>query len=272
MNKRTPSLRGEVLEADTTGPAVERIGTGISMFVPVDSRESSWSARSRLPRSVSLSRNRTERMVQQWHPLKELLRKEYLEAQEREHLLYKLAHICTTMIRDNRRVVRGVARALEGSLVAAPTDPTHIQRYFGDLKGCRAVDELVSIVTGGVSVNAVTAGADLERASQYGNHRNVSEHLPAVWKKTGEDVRRQKWEDVRRQKRLVILKSAAYVIPNLRVSQLVAVVTHKVRIINDLSFDEESRDKKGGWNRHTDPDTVPQCLCALRCPSFSPNS
>ena len=69
-------------------------------------------------------------------------------------------------------------------------------------------------------------------------------------------------EDVRHQKRLVIQKSAAHDIPNLRVYPLAAVVTHKVRIINYLSFDVQRREKKGGLNGDTDPDTVPQCLCA----------
>ena len=32
MDKRTPSLRGEVLGADTTGPAVARVGTRVSTF------------------------------------------------------------------------------------------------------------------------------------------------------------------------------------------------------------------------------------------------
>ena len=36
------------------------------------------------------------------------------------------------------------------------------------MKGFGAVDELVSIVTGGIPVNAVMSGVDLERALQYG--------------------------------------------------------------------------------------------------------
>ena len=48
-----------------------------------------------------------------------------------------------------------VARAVGGCLVAPPIDPIHIQRYFGDLKGFGAVDELVSIVAGDVPVEAV---------------------------------------------------------------------------------------------------------------------
>ena len=109
-------------------------------------------------------------------------------------------------------------------------------------------------------MNAVATGADLERALQCGNHGSVTEHLPAIWEKIGGDVRRQKC--------LVIQKSAAHEIPNLRVSPLAAAVTHKVRIINDLSFDVQSREKKGGLNGDTDPDIVPQCLCAESLPKF----
>ena len=47
-----------------------------------------------------------------------------------------------------------------------------------------------------------------------------------------------------------------------------AVVTHKVRLIKDLSLDVQSREKKGGLNGDTDPDTVPQCLCAEALPCF----
>ena len=51
---------------------------------------------------------------------------------------------------------------------------------------------------------------------------------------------------------------------------MAAVVTHKVRIINDFSFAEQSREKKGELNRDTDPinNTVPQCLCAQALPKF----
>ena len=55
---------------------------------------------------------------------------------------------------------------------------------------------------------------------------------------------------------------------SLRMPPLAAVVTHKVRIINDLSFDEQRQGEKGGLNGDTDPDTVPQCLCAHALPKF----
>ena len=179
---------------------------------------------------------------------------------EREVLLYTIANICTTMMRDKRGVVADVPRAIGGSLVAPTIDPVHTQRYFGDLKGFGAVDELVMIVTGGVPAHAAATGVDLERALQYENHPSVNQHLPAVWKKLREDVRGQKSLDIQ--------KSAAQETPKLRVSLVAAVVTHRVRIINDLSFDEQSRGKKGGLNGATDPDNVPQCLCAHALPKF----
>ena len=66
----------------------------------------------------------------------------------------------------------------------------------------------------------------------------------------------------------MIRKEAAHEIPGLRVSPLGAVVTHKVRIINDFSFEAQSEGAKGGLNADTDPDTVPQCLRAEALPKF----
>ena len=109
-------------------------------------------------------------------------------------------------------------------------------------------------------MNGVTMGANFYRALQYGNYRSVTEHLPTLWKKLGGNVRRQKC--------LVIQKLAVYKISNLRVSSLAAVVTYKVRIINDSSFDEQSRQKKGVLNENADSDTVPQCPCALALTKF----
>ena len=65
------------------------------------------------------------------------------------------------------------------------------------------------------------------------NHPSATEHLPAIWKRIGEDVRRQKY--------LVTQKSAAHEIRNLRLSSFGAAVTHKARIFNDFSFAEQGR-------------------------------
>ena len=103
-------------------------------------------------------------MVQQWQSENEKPGKDDFDVREREHGYYTLANICTTMTREKRGIVDDVARAIGRSLVAPPIDPTHIQRYFGDLKRFGAVDELVTMVTSGVPVNTAVTDVDLERA------------------------------------------------------------------------------------------------------------
>lgn len=98
---------------------------------------------------------------------------------------------------------------------------------------------------------------ELYRDLQYGNHRSALEHLP---EKLGGDVRRDKC--------LAIRESFACKIPNLTVSSLGAVVTHKVRIINDLSFEVRNRDTTRGLNKEEDLDSVHPCLCATALPKF----
>ena len=102
--------------------------------------------------------------------------------------------------------------------------------------------------------------ADLESALRYGDYRSAEEHLPLIWKKIGEDVRREKC--------LVIVKTAAHEIPNVRVLPLGPVVTHKVRVINDLSYDLFNRAKTRGLNAETDVNSVPPSLCAEALPEF----
>ena len=194
-------------------------------------------------------------MVKQWHDEKDKLG-QVVDSQEEQNCCTSY-DTCTAIIQEKQRVVGHEAQLIGGSLVVPPIDKrTHstLQRYFGDIKGFGAVDELVMIVTGGVSVNAVAFGADLERALQYGNHSSVTENLSAIWENIGDDVRRQKI--------LMTQESAARDIPNLRLAPLAAVVTHKVLKINGLSFDVQNREKNGGLHGDTNPETVPRCLCA----------
>ena len=93
------------------------------------------------------------------------------------------------MMRDNRGRVGDVARSLGGILMTPPVDPDYIRRYFGEIKGFPKIDELITIVSGGVPVIAPPTQADLESALRYGNHRSAEEHLPLMGKKIGEDVR-----------------------------------------------------------------------------------
>ena len=152
-------------------------------------------------------------------------------------------------MRDKRSVVKDVA-CMNDSITSAPLiDPVHTQQFFGDLKGFAAVDELIMIATGGVPVHAAATGVDLTRAFQYGNHPSANEPLPAVWLTLSEDVQQQK--------SFVILNSGVQEVPKLRVSPLATVVTHKVRIIKDLPFHDQSRESKGGLNGDTNLHTAP---------------
>ena len=54
------------------------------------------------------------------------------------------------MTRQYHGAVGDVARALGESLVAPPVDALNIQRYFGDLKGFGAINDLITLVTKGV--------------------------------------------------------------------------------------------------------------------------
>ena len=90
----------------------------------------SGSARARLPDgewciAVDL---RSRVQVQKWHAEKAKLGKESLNLKVKniEDILYQLADIFTTMMRQQRGVVGDVARSVGGGLVAPPIDPTQI--------------------------------------------------------------------------------------------------------------------------------------------------
>ena len=90
---------------------------------------------------------------------------------------------------------------------------------------------------------------------QYGNHSAVVEHMDLVWGKL--------FEDIGRNRVLVFDRESAASLKGLRVAPLGAVVTHKVRIINDYSFGAgAARGEKGGLNRDTITEEVPKFLCA----------
>ena len=118
--------------------------------------------------------------IKEWHAEKRNLDEADLDARGRQVVLYKLADICTTLTRQYRGAVDDVARALEGSVVAPPVDALKIQRYFGDLKGFRAINDLITLVTKGVPVKAAPVEGELDRALRYGNHQSGAEHSPAI--------------------------------------------------------------------------------------------
>ena len=121
--------------------------------------------------------------------------------------MYRLAETCTILMYDSGGRVGDVVRSLRGFLVTPSVDPVRIGRYFGEIKGFPKIDELITIGSGGVPVIAPSSRADLHKAIQYGNHNSGQAHLPFIWKKIAEDVRRERC--------LVIKKTAAHDIPNL---------------------------------------------------------
>ena len=95
-----------------------------------------------------------------WHKGKATLGKTDLEQPEGECILYRLAEISTNMMPDNRSRVGDLARSLGGILVTPPVDPDYIRRYFGELKRFPKIDELITIMSGGVPVIARPSQAD----------------------------------------------------------------------------------------------------------------
>ena len=163
-------------------------------------------------------------------------------------------------MREHEGSVGDVSRLLGGNTMTPPVDLAAIRGYFERLKSFPQVKERMTIITGGVPVITETSSTDLECALRYGNHSSADGHLPLLWEKLGNDVRRERC--------LVFEKTSAHEIPNLRVSPVGVVVTHKPRVINDLSFNPTDRTKKGGLNADTNADTIPPCLCAGALPGF----
>ena len=120
-----------------------------------------------------------------WYKEKTTLGKTDLEQPEREHILYRLAEISTSMMLDNRGGVGDVARSLGGIPVTPLVDPDYIRTYVGELKGFPKIDELIIIVSAGVPVIAPPSQADLESAMRHGNHRSTEEHHHLIWEKSG---------------------------------------------------------------------------------------
>ena len=113
--------------------------------------------------------------------------------------------------------------------------------------------------------NAVASVENLELALQYGNHSIVTVHVPAIWEQIGEGIRRQKC--------LEILKSVAHEIPNLTVSLLADVVTHKIWIEYMIfrSTNRSERTKEVEAETLTpipSPNAYVQCLFAEALPNF----
>ena len=124
-----------------------------------------------------------------------------LEQPERQRILYRLAKISTSMMRDNRGRVGDVARSLGGILVTPPVDSDYIRRYFGELKIFPKIDELVTIVSGGVPVIAPPSQANLESAMRYGSYRRAEEHHHLIWEESGKTCAEKNASELKKRQR-----------------------------------------------------------------------
>ena len=110
-----------------------------------------------------------------------------------------------------------------------PLDVRGVEQYLRTTKRFPAIDDLLEIVANGVPARTASSGPDLAKALLYGNHRSVEEQLPKVWERL--------FDVVRRNRCLVTNRANAAEVEGVRVAPLAAVVTNKVRIMNDFYFD-----------------------------------
>ena len=121
------------------------------------------SGSARWPPSGGSRGNQESEQIALWHSTKTTLGKDDLQQPERERRLYQLAEICTNMMKIRGGRGGEVARSLGGVLVKPPVDPSEIKQHFGTLKGLPQINELLTIIAGGVPVIARTSTADRSR-------------------------------------------------------------------------------------------------------------
>ena len=160
-----------------------------------------------------------------WDDRKSLLADTALNLKDKQNIVRRMARTGTELVLLNDGRVGDVATGLGGTLVLPPLNVDDAKHHFGRVKEFPGISDLVEIIKHGVPVVTSATPTDPRQALQYGNHSSVQEHMPIVWEKLCEDVRRNRC--------LVFTREAAEKIVGLRVASLGAVVIHKVRIIND---------------------------------------
>ena len=172
-----------------------------------------------------------------------------------------MARTSTELVLLNDGRVGDVAIGIGGTLVLPPLTVDEVKHYFGEVKGFPEISDLVEIIKHGVPAVTSFTPTGPRQALQYGNHSSVQEHRSTAWENY------VKMSDKNRC--LIFTREAAAKIVGLRVAPLGAVVTHKVRITNDYSFDPSTaRGEKGGLNRDTVSEEVPPCLCEKALPTL----
>lgn len=200
-------------------------------------------------------------LASQWRKLQNNLNSSSLDTTAQKRLLARIAAVGSQLATALYDHMGNVANALGGTVVSPPVNVSDVQRYFGDIKKFRLINELLEIRSTGVPVKTSSMKADVLKALEYGNHRSAQEHLPQIWEKLMEDVQRDRC--------LISDKRMADKIEGIRVAPLGVVVSDEVRIINDFSFDPNTpRGAKGGLNKGTIKEEVPRCLCGQALPEL----
>ena len=234
--------------------------TGRNTPVEVNTRMGSGSARARLPDGEWRSRPQIARTVQQWHTEKAKLGKEDIDVKNRDDILYQLADICTTIMRQQRGVVGDVARSVGGGFAAPPIDPTQIESFFGDLKRLRGHRRAYH------DSHHQGPGARGSNQSRAGPRFTVRQSPQRQRVFTSDMAKRRR---TTRKKCLVIRKSVAPKILHLRVSPLGTVGTHEVRIINDSSSRCGTVKKREDFTDTQIPASFPRVCVQTLYPSSS---
>ena len=216
-------------------------------------------------RSEHTTRHQTQSWISElnrvWDDRNSLLADTALSLKDKQNVVLRTARTGTKLVLPNYGRVGDVATGLVGTLMLPPLNVDDVKHHSGKVKGFPRISDLVNIIKHGVPVVTSATPIDPRQELQYGNHSSIQEHMPRVWEKLCEDVRRNRC--------LVFTRDAAEKIVGLRVAPLGAVVTHKVRIINDYSFNPSTaRGEKGGLNRDTVSEEVPPCLCEEALPAL----
>ena len=103
-----------------------------------------------------------------------------------------MATIGTELLLRNNGSIQGVPKGIGGTLVSPPLNVSDVQHYFGVVKKKNLIAELLQIIEKGVQAKTSQSKYDLAKALEYGNHRNIQEHLSRVWEKVIEDVKRNR--------------------------------------------------------------------------------
>ena len=164
-----------------------------------------------------------------WDDRKYLLADTALNLKDKQNIVRRMARTGTELVLLNDGRVEDVATGHGGTLVLPPLNVDDAKHHFRKVKGFPGISDLVEIIKHGVLVVTSATPTNPRQALQYGNHSSVQEHMPIVWEKLCGDVRRNRC--------LVFIREAAEKIVGLRVDPLGAVVIHKVRIINEYSFE-----------------------------------